>query len=476
MKKKVLFVLLPFYVEHGGIRRKCPTMPYGVLSVAKYIEDVAEVRIFDCNLYRNQGTELYKVLDEFNPEVVGFNMMYDSCFLHLESMVDIVKSYDSSIPILLGGAATPYVYNEIIKKVPSVDAICYRDGEQPMREFLTTGRFDSSAWVLSGYDVPQKQMVMDLDKLIDIDYSLIDINAYQHDLIGENFSPFVDPDNAMQLYLMGSRGCNFSCTFCANSKNPDKKIRYASIDAIREHIQRLVDSYAINVLSLYDEQLLANVEWAKELFRMLAKFNLVIKIPGGITPIYVDEELVDLMWGAGVDAIGLAIESGSKRVLRLMRKPVDLDQVRRVMTYFRNHNFFIRAFLVIGVPGETDEERQMSLEFVRELKPDVVSPNIASPILGSKIRDECIEKGYIKTAELGHYDRMTPMISTPDCSAEHIRGWFDHINQDINFHNNYRMKVGDYETAAKYLRYVVNKYPHETLAKHYLEECERAML
>jgi len=290
MRKRVLFVLLPFYVEHGGSVRKCPTMPYGVLSIANYIKDIADVRILDCNVHDNHGTELLKTLDEFKPTVVGFNMMYDSCFLHLESMVDIVQVYDGSTMILLGGAATPYVYDEIIKRVRGIDAICYRDGEDPMRDFITTGRFHSSAWVVNHGDIPKKQMVMDLDKLVDIDYSFVDIRAYQHDLIGENFSPFVDPDNATQLYMMGSRGCNFSCTFCANSKNPDKKIRYASINKIRMHIQKLVDTYGINVLSLYDEQLLANVEWAKELFGMLAEFNLVVKLPGGITPIYVDEE------------------------------------------------------------------------------------------------------------------------------------------------------------------------------------------
>jgi radical SAM superfamily enzyme YgiQ (UPF0313 family) len=272
---------------------------------------------------------------------------------------------------------------------------------------------------------------------------------------------------------MGSRGCNFSCKFCANSNNPDKRIRYASIFSIIDHIQNLVEQYDINVLSLYDEQLLANRQWAKDLFKALAQFNLVIKIPGGITPMYVDEEMVDLMWNAGVDAIGLAIESGSEKVLRMMKKPVKLDKVREVIKYFRKYNFWIRAFLVLGIPGETDEDRKMSLEFVREIQPDVVSPNIASPILGSRLRDECIENGYIKTAKLGYYDRMTPMIDTEEYSSEHIKRWFNLINQDINFRNNYRMKVGDYETAIKYLQYVVDKYPHEFLAREMIEECRR---
>lgn len=467
MKKKALFILLPFYMEHGGREQLCPTMPYGVLSIAHYIKDVAEVKIFDCSLHDEYQDVLKDVLVDFNPDIIGFNMMYDSNFLYLHELSEIVKELKPDASIFLGGAATPYVYSELIDRLPLIDAICYRDGEIPLRHFILTGELNE-AWITKKDDVPKKIMVENLDELIDIDYSLININDYQSKLIAENFSPFVEPDKAVQLYTMGSRGCNFSCTFCTNSKNPDKKLRHATPSVVVDHVGRLIEEYEINVLSLYDEQLLKNREWAKELFKGLAKYDLIIKIPGGITPMYVDEEMADLMWEAGVDAVGLAIESGSKKVLRLMRKPVNLDQCREVMKYFRKHNFFIRAFLVLGIPGETDEDRKMSLDFIREIQPDVISPNIASPILGSRLRDECIKKGYIKTAELGYYNRMTPFIDTPEYSAEYIEEQFKWMNWDINFVNNYRMKIGDYESARRYFRYVADKYPHEAFAWYYL--------
>ena len=144
MKEKVLFILLPFYMPHGGVERPCPTMPYGVLSIANYIKDIAEVKIFDCNLHENYGVRLAETLETFKPDIVGFNMMYDSGFLYLNRLCEIVKYYDGDIPIFLGGAATPYVYDELIERLPFVSAICYRDGEIPMREFILYKKLDEA--------------------------------------------------------------------------------------------------------------------------------------------------------------------------------------------------------------------------------------------------------------------------------------------------------------------------------------------
>jgi len=478
MKERVLFVILPYYTNlyagHEEKDRLCPTLPYGVLSVIRHIKEYAEVKIFDCCLHENYVELLDDVLKGFNPSIAGFNMMYDSSFLHLNSLVNQARAFKKDIKILLGGAATPYVFSEVLDRVPELDAVCFRDGERPMLDLFNTGTYNN-AWATRTNKFPVKSILTNLDDVVDIDFSYIEIKDYQDDLILENFSPFVYPEQATQLYMMGSRGCNCSCTFCTNSKNPDKKIRHASIGAIVKHIEYLVGEYGINVLSLYDEQVLANKKWAKELFRSLGKFNLTVKLPSGVSTLYIDQEMADLMWGAGVDAVGLAVESGSKRVLKLMDKPVSLNQVRRSMTYLRKHNFFIRAFLVMGIPGETDEDRQMSVDFLSEIRPDVISPNIASPILGSRLRDECIEKGYIRTAELGMYDRMEPFITTEDFTAEYIKAQSLRANWKINFVNNYRMAVGDYETARRYFEYVAQRYPFEAFAWYFLNKANEKL-
>jgi len=117
----------------------------------------------------------------------------------------------------------------------------------------------------------------------------------------------------------------------------------------------------------------------------------------------------------------------------------------------------------------------MSIRLIEELKPDVISPNIASPILGSRLRDECIEKGYIKTAELGMYDRMVPFITTEKFSAEYIKSQSLYANWKLNFVQNYRMAVGDYETAMRYFEYVATRYPYEAFAWYFMNKAKERL-
>jgi hypothetical protein len=67
---------------------------------------------------------------------------------------------------------------------------------------------------------------------------------------------------------------------------------------------------------------------------------------------------------------------------------------------------------------------------------------------------------------------MAPFIDTPEYSAEYIEQKFKEMNWDINFVNNYRMKIGDYESAKRYFQYVANKYPHEAFAWWFLNKAK----
>ena len=65
----------------------------------------------------------------------------------------------------------------------------------------------------------------------------------------------------------------------------------------------------MNVLTIYDDQLLLNYKRAKEFFRILAKYDLRVETPNGLTVAYIDEEMAALMKAAGMDTVQLAISS-----------------------------------------------------------------------------------------------------------------------------------------------------------------------
>ncbi len=106
-------------------------------------------------------------------------------------------------------------------------------------------------------------------------------------------------------------------------------MRYASLEVIEDHVKYLIDTYAMNVLTIYDDKLLLNHKRAKDFFRILAKYNLRVERRMGLTVAYIDEEMAALMKAAGMDTVQLAIESGTEHMLRnVIKKPLGSTKSR----------------------------------------------------------------------------------------------------------------------------------------------------
>ncbi len=80
-----------------------------------------------------------------------------------------------------------------------------------------------------------------------------------------------------------------------------------------------------------------------------------------------DNELCELLAKSGCIAVTGGLEVASDRLLKKMKKGVDIAQVARVTKAFANHNIMVHAYLMYGFPTETEQETIDSLEIVRQL-------------------------------------------------------------------------------------------------------------
>ncbi len=475
--KKILFVVLP-YMQDPSLKKSSTkhrgfiAFPYGVLSIATYLtrNSDAIVRIYDCNLKDN----LEKELSAFNPDIVALSMMFDSSYTHVKGIARQVNAWNPNALIVMGGAATRGLHKEILDDQPHIHAICFGEGELPFLKLITLE--PSTAWVsrdtLRDGTVPAPELIHNLDEVIDLDYSFLDIGDYQ---MQESFSPFIRREGK-QFFVITSRGCCFSCDFCMNSLNPDKTIRYASVEKVITHIKHLVDKYGMTVLTFYDDQILYNKKRAKELFRQLAQFNLRIDCPNGLSVAFIDDELAGLMRNAGMDTVKLAIESGSPYVLKeLMHKPVKVGMIKPVVDILHKHGFWVQGYFVTGMPGETDGHRKETLTVIKDAGIDWSGFCPAMPFRGSKLYTDCVEKGYIKELRLGELNTGDYTIRVPGIDPGYIARQTYLMNLDVNFVNNRQMKTGEYEMAIEIFRQVLERYPDHAIAYWCMAVCAKEL-
>ena len=450
--------------------------PYGVLSIATYVKNNtdAKVKIFDYNINKN----IEETIEEFKPTIVALSLMFDSSYKYISNVISQIRKTNHRCQIVIGGMAATSSYREILNEFPDIRAVCYYDGEMPIAGLAladyTYDIFD--AWItrrkLSRGVIPKKNVVKDLDDVINLDYSLINIENYP---MVEAFSPNIVGEKKKQFYIVTSRGCPYKCRFCMHSADPDKSMRYASVPAIISHVKNLVEKYQMNVLTFYDDQVLLDKNRAKEMFKQLAQFNLRIEFPNGVSVAFIDEEMVQLMHNAGVDTITLAIESGSPRVLKdIIKKPLHLEQVKPAVDLFHKYGIIVIGFIVSGMPGETDEDRAMTVKFFKDSEIDWASIANATPLRGTELYNECIENGYIpKDMKRGEINMKNYIISTPDQKPEELIKKSYLMNLDINFINNHAMAVEDYRTAIKMFNGVLKRDPNHAFAYYYISLCAK---
>ncbi len=493
-RRNILLVVLPYLLKRQSSKtsklRSFKAFPYGVLSLATYLKtqagDKVNIQVLDCNLddERDLISVIQEELSDFKPDIVGLSMMFDNSYRHLEAICSTVKEYDNDTLVVLGGSAATSSYAEIMKEQDHVDAICFSEGEIPLLNMINSENMADflemdASWVtrksLGEGRVPEKLAVENLDDAVSIDYSFVDPSNYAME---EAFSPFVATiKHRKQFFLVTSRGCHSKCAFCIHSADKDKRIRYASVDKVIDHVRFLVSKYDMNVLTIYDDQILFNKQRAKQLFRGLAQFSLRIECPNGLSVAFMDEELIKLMRQAGMDTVCLAIESGSPHVLNdIIHKPLRLHMVEPVVKCLRKYGFWIQAFFVSGMPGETDRHRDETVKFIKEVGLDWSSFSLAIPSRGSELFKICVENGFIKKdMKIDELDPNKYIISTPEYTPDYVERKTYLMNLDVNFVNNYRMRNGEHGIAADAFRDVIKRYGNHAFAYYYLSKALSAL-
>jgi radical SAM superfamily enzyme YgiQ (UPF0313 family) len=480
-KRRVLLFVLPYVVKNiDSSRSKIRSFlafPYGLLSVATYNKEYADIEIIDLGTFDHPVPIVEIAVQRFKPDIVGFTMMFDNSYRYLNACLEAVRMANLECLTVLGGAAASYSYQEILDEQPHLDAICYSEGEVPLRDLLESASpfeclDDHPSWVtresIRRFQVPRVSYIENLDEVIDIDYSFVD--GIQYDM-QEAFSPYANQiKDKKQFFLVTSRGCPFKCTFCSNATIHGKQMRFASVAKIIEHVDDLVNQYGMNVLTIYDDQLLIHPPRAKELFRRLAPYGLRIECPNGLSPAFIDEEMARLMHDAGLDTAYLAIESGSEYVLNtLIKKPLKLEQVKPAVDALHHNGIFVHGFFVVGMPGETDEMRQETVNFIREVDLDWAGFNPATPVRGSVLYDECISKGWIKKQRIGEIEDKKYIINVPGVDPKHVIDSINDMNRLINFEYNRSVRVGNWWTAQRCFEEVLARYEGHQLAKRMID-------
>jgi radical SAM superfamily enzyme YgiQ (UPF0313 family) len=123
---------------------------------------------------------------------------------------------------------------------------------------------------------------------------------------------------------------------------------------------------------------------------------------------------------AGCHTVSIGIESGDDAILKKYSKPITTAEIKETIRLLNTYGLRILGYFILGLPGETREMALRTIDLAKTLNIDIASFAIATPDLGTRLREEAVAKGWIP-ADLDSWDSTDyPLIASGDMTPEEI--------------------------------------------------------
>ncbi len=395
--KRVLLVTLPFYKLLGS---HFNGMNLGVSSIAAVLESrnydvgVYNADYYDSSKYLSQE-ELYgnyehyldviqnashplwkEVVDtilEWNPSYLGISML-TAGYPIAKIICTKLKKVRPELNIIIGGVHATLAYQELIYD-KCFDYVVRGEGEFSFLELVNNVPLESIKG-LSFRDKSGSPVHNDDRPPIEP----LDILPFpSRDL-------HITSTHMMDLgQIITGRGCPFGCTYCASPLLWKRRVRYRSIHDVVTELELIAKRYQSSMIYISDDTFTLKKDRTMELCDQIISRELNVTWKCDTRVDCLDDELIAKMKEAGCDLIKIGVESGSDRVLKNIHKGITKDKIRETVKLIKKHDIKLTAYLLIGFPGETDEDAQQTIDFARELEAHYYSLSILTPYYGTEI-------------------------------------------------------------------------------------------
>ena len=366
-----------------------PPLHFGYLAGS--ISSNHEIRIFDQLRDKYSDKYLQKIVIREQPDVIGFSG-YTKDMSSIKSMSQNLKKSIPDSKIILGGVQMTLMPKYTFEFFDdTIDFGFVGESEIAFSKFidvLDTGiedrRLDelkNLVWKKNGEIlVNERENPNDLDEIPFPRWDLMDPRNYPKAPHGAFYKQFPPAP------IITSRGCTYSCTFCAAPVLSGRKIRFRSMDNITEEIRLLHHTYGIKEIHIEDDNFSVSRRRVIEFSERMLKENLGLTwaLPNGLRLDSLDIHILKLMKKAGCYALNVGIESGNDRVLKRVNKKITREKIKKQISTVNEAGLRIGGFFIIGFPWETSDEIEDTINFARKLDLDRIGISYFQPYPGSK--------------------------------------------------------------------------------------------
>jgi radical SAM superfamily enzyme YgiQ (UPF0313 family) len=375
--------------------------PVNVLPMAGCVDrqGISSVRVIDGESLHLQPEQLTEEILKNRPAIVGISV-YTPAYPVTKEILARVKTLRPEVLTVLGGKHPTHFYREVLED-ENADIVVVGEGEEILPRIVAAtanGKrsvkqsLDNQPGIAFKGDsnVPLSPKV-DIKNLPPLDFQFLypDLNFY------------LKKDGVI-VDMESSRGCFNRCSFCL-AATYRKGISYKEPEQFVNEIQDL-NQKGVKHFFLTDDDFMTNINHTTQIVAKLNQKGLAPEIEANVRAdsllkcVKQNPQLLTDCKHAGINTFHIGVESANLPTLEYIKKHIDLNQIRQAVNIGTQAGVTVITNFIVGLPYDTEQSIQDSINFAEELKqdgPHLCHISIFMPYPGTEAYTDAVREGLL---------------------------------------------------------------------------------
>lgn len=411
--------------------------PLGLLYVAAALRaEGHRVQVLDGDPLLE--TDMAARVASFAPELIGLSCL-TMTVQRASALAEELRSLLPEVPQMVGGAHATAAPQDALRRL-GADVVVVGEGEATavaVARCLAEGGDPTGlpGTVTARGAGPPRPL---LDTLDDLPLPARDLCDFERYLSPPGLIRGLGGDR--HASILAGRGCRYRCTFCASHLQLGRRLRMRSVDSVLAEIDHLVQRYSVRGLYFVDDIFTGDRPWVRSFCEALADRGHGLEWGCQSRIESVDRLTLARMRAAGCVQVDFGVESGSKAVLRGMKKGTSNSRVVKAFDLVHAMGMRTGASFILGSPGESDADIRQTLTLARRIRSDWTVFFFSTPYPGTELWHQLRQQGRLD--DLPDYgdawnnrQARTP-FPVGDLSPQRL-AWWRGVAQNQHFRRNY---------------------------------------
>lgn len=440
--------------------------PYSIIYLQNYLaKNGIEAKLFD--LFVTNPVELIEYCKDLVSPIIGATSQSYSRYEAIDIIRRIKEVNPTSIAVV-GGKHFTFCAQDTLEHIKEIDIVVRGEGEITFYELVKALRNKEDINSIDGITYRRQDEIInnkdreqekDINKF-SLDYDKIPELGFSRGVLLRNY----EKEQIHSYPVLLGRGCSQKCVFCSFRM---MKYRVRSFESVMDEIIYLKERYNKNYFTFTDPSFSERKAFVREFCERLIRDNLGIKwyCEARVdTPI----ELLELMAKAGCISLDFALESGSDKVLKAIRKNINVDQVFNFAKNCKRLGIRTLVFVMVSLPEETEDDAKQTLEAARELSKYCTNVTLNTALItpGTDLEIIAKEKGILPSDFSWYEDRFNHQYT--DLGPANLPIYLENLSIEFirNFKKEFnKIKYSKYATYADFIRFArkgLRKIPNQS--------------